>query len=538
MRRLPPLLFLLACEPAPEPEPPFVCAPAPELTVFIGEWASGSLCFEDPERARLTITLSLTNDAPLSLVQVWGQEEIRVLGRDTGTTTVTVTATDPDGLAASLDVPVLVPNRAPVGEPPDDVQVHARFAVTIDVAGHFSDPDGHPLTYSAYSSARSVVDVAALTGGLLRLESTAGEGSARIFVTASDGADSVTTTFEATNVPSLTILSDEFDSDESLDDWALGRKARAEIEDGYFVLTADSADYNGLAGRDFGGGATDWLIDITLRTTDADAQAGFLVSTGVFPVGAYMFLLGEADIPGYPPVKWVFSWWDSGTGRWLRDHWAYGKSGHIRDFVDMEVSLLMTRSGVHATVDGKLLFEHGRAPFLIPRATGLFLVTRPEFEDDVASSMNRVQFVARGFAENSGRRNVSSGPFPPYSSFSPDCCTTDRSESSCLPFPHIRPFDPAAAHRDVFSASISAGRPGSWSPSAPSFSPAASTRSIPTSSASSATFLPESSRVATSNPRSPTRRPCGSRYGSGSGHFTGAPPTPASRYPSTVARRW
>jgi len=355
MRRLPPLLFLLACEPAPEPEPPFVCAPAPELTVFIGEWASGSLCFEDPERARLTITLSLTNDAPLSLVQVWGQEEIRVLGRDTGTTTVTVTATDPDGLAASLDVPVLVPNRAPVGEPPDDVQVHARFAVTIDVAGHFSDPDGHPLTYSAYSSARSVVDVAALTGGLLRLESTAGEGSARIFVTASDGADSVTTTFEATNVPSLTILSDEFDSDESLDDWALGLKTGAEIEDGYLVLTADSTDY-GRAWQGFGGVAKEWIVDITLRTTEAGAQAGFLVSTGVRPIWTYRFLLGEARIPGLGDVNWVFSWWDVNRG-WVTAGWAHGTSGQIRDFGDVEVSLSMMEYGVRGTVDGKLLFE-------------------------------------------------------------------------------------------------------------------------------------------------------------------------------------
>jgi len=533
MRRLIPLVFLLACE----QQPPFVCGPVPELTALVGEWAEADLCFEDPEGAELDLSSFVYDTIPLALVQLTRQGNIRVLGRWPGATVVSVTATDPDGLTAEMRVPVLVPNRLPAGSL-GDVEIPARFRETIHLADHFSDPDGQPLYFQASSSAPSVVRALILSDSLLSLTPLEGDGSARISVTVSDGVDSVTTTFEATIVRPVPVLSDEFDSSASLDDWSLTDYARARIEDGYFVLTADSADYNGLAGRDFGGGATDWLIDITLRTTDADAQAGFLVSTGVFPVGAYMFLLGEADIPGYPPVNWVFSWWDSGTGRWLRDHWAYGKSGHIRDFVDMEVSLLMTRSGVHATVDGKLLFEHGRAPFLIPRATGLFLVTRPEFEDDVASSMNRVQFVARGFAENSGRRNVSSGPFPPYSSFSPDCCTTDRSEGSCLPFPHIRPFDPAAAHRDVFSASISAGRPGSWSPSAPSFSPAASTRSIPTSSASSATFLPESSRVATSNPRSPTRRPCGSRYGSGSGHFTGAPPTPASRYPSTVARRW
>ncbi|MDE2763336.1 MAG: hypothetical protein OXQ94_16235 [Gemmatimonadota bacterium] len=391
MRRFPPLLLLLACEPPPEPEPPFACAPAPELTVFVGEWAQGDLCFEDPEGAELAIHLALTNDRPLAQVQVWDAEEIRVLGRWPDTTTVIVTAIDPDSLKATLNVPVLVPNRAPAGSL-DDVDVHARFGATINLSDHFSDPDGQPLFYSASSSDPSVVDVAALSDSLLRIENSGGQGSAEISVTASDGEESVTAAFEATVVPSELVLSDDFDSDESLDDWALGRKARAEIEDGYFVLTADSTDYYGQAWQGFHGTASEWIVDITLRTTDADAQAGFVVSTGVRPIWSYQFLLGEANIAEIGDVNWLFGWWHVNRG-WVTRSWAYGTSSHIRDFTDVEVSLSMTETGVRATVDGKLLFEQSSVDHLPRRGVGLTLVTRPEHEGGVASSMNRVQVI-------------------------------------------------------------------------------------------------------------------------------------------------
>lgn len=199
MRRLLPLLFLLACE--PPPQRPFVCAPPPQLTVLVGEWASAGLCLEDPEGARLKISLALLNHLPLAQVQVWGQDSIRVQGRWPGTTVVSVTATDPDGLHATLDVPVLVPNHAPVGSL-DDTRVFTHSSRTIILSNHFSDPDGQPLSYSASSSAPSVVEVAVFSDRLLRLTASAVEASARISVTASDGDESITRTFTATIVPS------------------------------------------------------------------------------------------------------------------------------------------------------------------------------------------------------------------------------------------------------------------------------------------------------------------------------------------------
>lgn len=395
MRRLLPLVFLLACE----PRPPFVCGPVPQLTVFVGESAEAGLCFEDPEGAELDLA-TFIGDTVVVRVQITSLGQLYVLARWPGATTVTVTATDPDGLAVAVAVPVLVPNRPPVGSL-GDFEIPARFRPAIDLTRYFSDPDGQSLTYSASSAAPSVVDVDLVSDSLLRLRPLQGEGSARISVTVSDAVDAVTTTFEATIVPTRLLLSDEFDSAASLDAWTLDEHSRARIEDGYLVLAVDSAHYSGLASQEFGGTATDWLVDITLRTTEADAQAGFLVATGLAPVMAYQFLLGEADIPGLPSVNWIFLWWDGRVDAWVTDDWAYGKSGHIRDFADMEVSLSMMRGSVRATVNGKHLFErHGRR--LPPTATGLFLVTRPEYTANVASSMSRVQFFARGFAEGGG----------------------------------------------------------------------------------------------------------------------------------------
>ena len=269
MRRLLPLVFLLACE----PQPPFVCGPVPQLTAFVGEWAEADLCFEDPEGEELDLTSFVQDTLTLARVQLTSLGNLRVLGRWPGATTVAVMATDPDGLRVGMAVPVTVPNRLPVGSLAD-IEIPARFRETGYLTRHFSDPDGQRLVYSASSSAPAVVHADVMSDSLLRLVALESQGSARISVNVSDGVDTVTTTFEATIVPPLVVLSDEFDSAESLDDWTLFDYSHAKIEDGYFVLTADSVDYIGAAGQEFGGTARDWLVEMTLRELVGGGRRG------------------------------------------------------------------------------------------------------------------------------------------------------------------------------------------------------------------------------------------------------------------------
>ena len=102
-----------------------------------------------------------------------------------GTANVTVTATDPGGLSVEQAVGVTVPNRAPVAtDSIPALTVRVGESVDVDFAGHFSDPDGDELTYSAVSSDAGVVrvSVAGATGTITAVTL----GTANVAVTATD----------------------------------------------------------------------------------------------------------------------------------------------------------------------------------------------------------------------------------------------------------------------------------------------------------------------------------------------------------------
>ena len=104
-----------------------------------------------------------------------------------GRATVTVTATDPDGLTATQNAAVAVqrPNRAPeaVGAIPAQ-SLDAGGRVTLDVSGYFRDLDGDALTYTAATSNAGVASVA-MSGSSLTVTGVA-EGRATVTVTAAD----------------------------------------------------------------------------------------------------------------------------------------------------------------------------------------------------------------------------------------------------------------------------------------------------------------------------------------------------------------
>ena len=141
----------------------------------------------------------------------------------------------------------------------------------IDLARHFSDPDGQSLTYTASSSATAIVSVA-VTDSTLMLDTRA-EGVAAISVTASDGHEDVDVTFNVT-VTTTPTFTDKFASTASLNDWLISDSARAAIEDSRLVLTAVNSGFMGLATRDFEGEAEGITVDVALRPT-AQGQAGF-----------------------------------------------------------------------------------------------------------------------------------------------------------------------------------------------------------------------------------------------------------------------
>ena len=141
-----------------------------------------------------------------------------------GTSTVTVTATDPTGsnTSATQTFGVTVPNRSPVAVGTLSAQTLplADGAVTVEVSGRFSDPDGDPLTYAAAASAPGVATVEMGLGGSAGARGSAAStltltplaaGETTVTVTATDAGGSGGT---ATQSFSVTVQNVDYDADD------------------------------------------------------------------------------------------------------------------------------------------------------------------------------------------------------------------------------------------------------------------------------------------------------------------------------------
>ena len=100
------------------------------------------------------------------------------------------------GDAMAPDAPPDPPNRPPVvtGAIPDQRLAGPGATTALDVAAHFSDPDGDALAYGAATSDTSVVSASA-TGSAVTLTGGGAGGTARVTVTARDldGAEALAT---------------------------------------------------------------------------------------------------------------------------------------------------------------------------------------------------------------------------------------------------------------------------------------------------------------------------------------------------------
>ena len=164
---------------------PLAVGTAPADTVAVGETSTldPSAYFRDPDGDSLAYTAT-ASDAAVAGVSV-SAGAVAVTAYTKGEATVTIMATDTEGLTASQAFTVTVPNRAPstVG-----VMLADTFAVgetaTLDLSAYFSDPDGDPLVYTATASDTAVIGVAASDGALT--VTAIAKGEATVTVTASD----------------------------------------------------------------------------------------------------------------------------------------------------------------------------------------------------------------------------------------------------------------------------------------------------------------------------------------------------------------
>ena len=157
----------------------------PDAEVHVGGAVVVDLAgyFSDPDGEELAYT-AVPSSTETATVEV-SASLLTVAGVTVGSLTVTVTATDPGGLAAEQRFRVTVPNRPPaaVGTIPDAVLVKDSFSV-FDVAEYFTDPDGQVLRYSGVSS-DSATATATVSGTTMFLQGVA-HGAVTVTVTARD----------------------------------------------------------------------------------------------------------------------------------------------------------------------------------------------------------------------------------------------------------------------------------------------------------------------------------------------------------------
>ena len=143
--------FLPACgETKLENLPPEAVGTIPDHIVFKGQREALDLTrhFMDQDGDTLAYRAAASESGVVELT-VTGYTLV-MIGMSLGEITVTVTATDPEGLSAQQSFKMTVPNRSPepAGTIPDQ---HMRVGdtVTVSMTSYFTDPDGDELAYSA-----------------------------------------------------------------------------------------------------------------------------------------------------------------------------------------------------------------------------------------------------------------------------------------------------------------------------------------------------------------------------------------------------
>ena len=368
--------WLAACG---DPQPPVACGSIPQQTLHVGETEVVTPCFEDPEMeaVRLTAESSSREVAGASI----SGDRVRLQANSPGSATITVTATDPDSLTGEVRFEVVVPNRPPeLGRTMLDVRLPTGGSRAIFLSEYFVDPDAQELAYRVEFSDPSVV-TGTVAGETLIM--TAGNaGTATGTVTATDpGGLSFSQTFDVLIVERQRLLRDDFESEESLGNWAVIDSAEARVEDGMFWLENTASGYLGFAAHQLS--ATGWEVTAALGNATTSAWAGLVVGADHERFSAYMIQIGaDGNSFGLGDTDYRFFIFDESGPFWAYDDGFYGQSDAIADVGDLTEVSVTIEGGVLTVTSGstELVQLDLTGTVLSADATSVTLVTWPAGE--------------------------------------------------------------------------------------------------------------------------------------------------------------
>ena len=181
-------------------QPPVAVGTIPAQTVEVGGEVVLEMgpFFSDPDGDALAYEVTTDNPA-VAEVSV-GELGMTVTALAKGNATMTVTATDIEGLTATQTLSVMVPNRPPAPARTIPVQtVEVGEEKTLDAASYFTDPDGDPLSYEVEAIDAAVVAASAAEGAVVLTAMTKGETT--VTITAADNEGLIATQAFAVTVP-------------------------------------------------------------------------------------------------------------------------------------------------------------------------------------------------------------------------------------------------------------------------------------------------------------------------------------------------
>ena len=339
LRRLPALVagaLLAACG---GNGPPSVCEDIPDQELFTGDYVSLEPCFEDPEGEKLIVTAT-SSDEPVATARAYDLK-VNIQAVSPGNADVTVTATDPGGRSASLEIEVLVPNRPPYaqGELSDiRVLVDGTKALLIDLT--LVDPDGEPLTFTATSGDPSVASASIQDSYRLVVTGLA-PGATTVTLTATDpGGLTGERAIDVTVLEPVLVFRDDFDSYDG--EWVFDSASSYLYEDGLLHLRSRYPSDFAVAERE---------VNV--------AEWEFRASVGVEGVALcnYVGLASEHDLVSWWALFAERSYVVGGPG----DVGDRGSSDAVRVIRERTEMIWTSRSGVMTLAAGETVlaeFDH------------------------------------------------------------------------------------------------------------------------------------------------------------------------------------